>query len=280
MGAKDVRKDATGTTDFRIQRQLKSFAKVDSPPTRVKPVPITVLLHVLAHAYGAQSNDIRQSVADMIVIGFYFLLRPGEYTGTSSDGAPFRIRDISLFVNDTRIDILTATASKIESASAVSYTFTTQKNANKNEVLMHGRSTDRLCCPVTATIRRILYHRRHSTPHSAPIASYYTPTGRRSPLRSNDVTDTLRNATAATQHLTGLSPKDITAKSLRAGGAMALLCGKVDHNLIQILGRWHSDSMVRYLHLQAKPVMQGFASKMFNHGSYSFLPEETVPVAE
>ena len=60
---------------------------------------------------------------------------------------------------------------------------------------------------------------------------------------------------------------------------MALLCGKVDHNLIQILGRWHSDSMVRYLHLQAKPVMQGFARKMFNNGSYSFLPDETVPVA-
>jgi len=60
---------------------------------------------------------------------------------------------------------------------------------------------------------------------------------------------------------------------------MTLLCGKVDHNLIQMLGRWHSNAMMRYLHLQAKPVMQHFAAKMFNHGTYSFHPEEAVPTS-
>lgn len=71
---------------------------------------------------------------------------------------------------------------------------------------------------------------------------------------------------------------DISARSLRAGGAMALLCGQVDHNLIQMLGRWHSNAMMRYLHLQAKPVMSKFTAKMFNDGQHSFLPDETVPV--
>jgi hypothetical protein len=39
---------------------------------------------------------------------------------------------------------------------------------------------------------------------------------------------------------------------------MALLCGRIDHNTISILGRWHSDAMIRYLHLQAKPLMKHF----------------------
>ena len=59
---------------------------------------------------------------------------------------------------------------------------------------------------------------------------------------------------------------------------MALLCGNVDHNLIQMLGRWHSDAMMRYLHLQAQPIMNKFAKAMFNDGNYTFLPDETVPV--
>ena len=59
---------------------------------------------------------------------------------------------------------------------------------------------------------------------------------------------------------------------------MALLCAKVDPNLIQMLGRWHSDAMMRYLHLQAQPIMKRFAASMFNNGTYSFLPEESVPI--
>jgi hypothetical protein len=47
-----------------------------------------------------------------------------------------------------------------------------------------------------------------------------------------------------------------------------------------MLGRWHSDAMMQYLLLQAKPLMREFAPTMFNHGSYSFLPTNTVPIAE
>jgi hypothetical protein len=39
---------------------------------------------------------------------------------------------------------------------------------------------------------------------------------------------------------------------------MALLCGNIDHNTIRMLGQWHSDAMVRYLHLQAKLLMRKF----------------------
>jgi hypothetical protein len=61
---------------------------------------------------------------------------------------------------------------------------------------------------------------------------------------------------------------------------MDLLCGKIDHDSICMLGRWHSDAMMQYLLLQAKPLMREFAPTMFNHGSYSFLPTNTVPIAE
>jgi hypothetical protein len=61
---------------------------------------------------------------------------------------------------------------------------------------------------------------------------------------------------------------------------MALLCGRIDHNTIHMMGRWHRDAMMRYLHLQAKPLMKQFAPAMFNNRSHSFLPSDTVPIGD
>ena len=80
--------------------------------------------------------------------------------------------------------------------------------------------------------------------------------------------------------MTGLQYSDISARSLRAGGAMALLCGNIDSDLIKILGRWHSNAMIRYLHQQAKPIMRRYTHAMYNNGTYTFLPSETVPQAD
>jgi len=247
------------------------------PPTRVKPIPITLVLYLLRVAHNVTRQQAHMAIADMIVIAFFFLLRPGEYTGTNTDGRPFFIEDTALHLGKRRLNLQTATIAELEAATACSYTFTTQKNGVRGEVVMHSRSGHPLCCPVTATIRRVLYHRRHNTPHNQPLASHYIR-NRRSTIKANDITVQLRMAAGANIHVTGLDPSEISARSLRAGGAMALLCGKVDHNLIQLLGRWHSDSMLRYLHLQAQPIMKQFAKAMFNNGTYDFLPTETVPI--
>ena len=61
---------------------------------------------------------------------------------------------------------------------------------------------------------------------------------------------------------------------------MALLCGDIDFDIIKMLGRWHSDSMIRYLHVQAQPIVQRLAAKMFNNGEYSFLPDAAVPIID
>jgi hypothetical protein len=77
---------------------------------------------------------------------------------------------------------------------------------------------------------------------------------------------------------TGVQAHKTSTMSLRAGGAMAMLYCQVNFDLIRILGRWHSNAMIWYLHIQAQPVMQKFASTMFNNGTYKFLPDEMVPV--
>jgi len=87
MGSHDVRKNSLGEIDFRIQRQLRAYKKEDPPPSRVKPIPVTIILFILHAAYGMNRSSDSQAIADLIVLAFYFLLRPGEYTGTTTDDA-------------------------------------------------------------------------------------------------------------------------------------------------------------------------------------------------
>lgn len=277
LGAKDPRKDDSGRIDFRITRQLRSYAKQDPPPKRVKPVPITLVLYILRIAHNVTRMDDARCLADMICLAFYFLLRPGEYSGTTTDDQPFLIEDVTLHLGNRPLNHRTAPLHQLRAATSVTFTFTTQKNNNRNEQVAHGRSNHPLCCPVKAAICLILCHRTMNAPHNKPLASYYNTRNRRVAITAKDVTEQLRAAATANFHLTGIPADSISARSLRAGGAMALLCGNVDFNVIKMLGRWHSDAMLRYLHVQAQPIVQQLAVKMFNRGQYSFLPADTVP---
>ena len=52
-----------------------------------------------------------------------------------------------------------------------------------------------------------------------------------------------------------------TARCFRPSAASALLLIGVDSNLIRLLGRWQSDAMLRYLHVQAAPIRTAWQAK-------------------
>ena len=58
---------------------------------------------------------------------------------------------------------------------------------------------------------------------------------------------------------------------------MALLCGKVDADTICLVGHWKSDTMFRYLHAQALPLIRDLAATMLTHGNFTLLPGTDVP---
>ena len=144
----------------------------------------------------------------------------------------------------------------------------------------HSRSGSQLTCPVLAIIRRLVHLRAHNAPLDTPLASYYSDANNRCyAVTPANITDTLRASVLALGPHLGFLPSDISARSLRAGGATALLCADVDEQKIRMLGRWQSDAMMRYLHLQAQPVMRHFARLMLDGGNYVVEPGQYVPMA-
>ncbi len=284
LGTKDIRKDSLGAIDFRLQRQLRSYGKDDPAPDRVKPIPIQVLFHALGIVAHTPGNPAIAATADMAVIAFFFLLRPGEYTGrtNSRQTTPFTLADVQLFLGSRRLDLATATPAELSGSTAASLTFTTQKSGVRGEIVNHGRSGSPMCCPTRAIARRVIHLRAHHAPGHTPLATYFLPLDNHPlghPVTAANISDLLRTSVRALGPTLGLLPQDVSARSLRAGGAMALLCANVDSNVIRLLGRWHSDVMLRYLHIQAQPIMRHFASKMLSGGNYSLQPGQDVPAS-
>jgi hypothetical protein len=251
---------------------LHSWSRDDVPPARVKPIPIQIILTILSIAFHATdpSTDAAKAIDDMAVSALYYLLRPGEYTGTATDDAALRLQELQLFIGDRFLDTCVAPISDMEAATSASLVFTNHKNGVRGEVVNHVTSGASHCCPVRALARRAIHLRENDAPPTTPVASYYHNSRRRA-IRFVDITDALRAAARITGDELGVRPEDISARSLRAGGAMALLCAQVDSDLIKLLGRWQSDTMMRYLHVQARPVMRNFAARMLHGGAYDLV---------
>lgn len=277
MGARDVRLQSNGKQDYRLRELYAGFSKADPEPTRVPPVPVQVLIHLMAQQ---TQSDFHQAVQDLTCIAFFYLCRPGEYTPpspSSSYSAPFRLIDVTFTSGNTSQLATTATVSFMQHASSVTLTYTNQKNGVRNEKILHGRTPHPHLCPVKRLFRRVQHLRQHQAEPNTPLYTVFTTTGL-TQVSSHNITTALRTSAAATSHLTNILPSLITARGLRAGGAMALLCARVDKDEIKLVGRWKSDAMLRYLHSQAMPLMKHFSTLMTQHGSFSFPPDSIVPV--
>ncbi len=117
MGSEDPRLNTAGKTDFRIARMIAAWKKEDPPANRVKPIPIQVIRRIalIAQSLPDNSHTLR-ATTDMIIIAFFYLLRPGEYTDSPSDTTPFTFGDVQLLLGHQRLDLLTCSIALLKEA--------------------------------------------------------------------------------------------------------------------------------------------------------------------
>jgi hypothetical protein len=257
----------TKCIDPLLDRLLRSFRKQDPPPQRLQPIPLDVLHHACAIARAA-ADDHSMAAADFMWIAFFYLLRPGEYLLNAEDSHPFTLRDLRVWVGTTKVDPLTAPLHLLQRATFIALEFTTQNNAVRGEVIGHGCTTHTWACPTKALLRRLLHLRSHNALPSTPLCAV-GPNLR--PLPPRTITTLLRQGGIVYSAATDTTLPPLHLKALRATGATALLSRDVDGKEIQLLGRWKSDSMLRYLHLQCHSRMCTYADTMLG-GSTTLHP--------
>ena len=74
-----------------------AWKKEDPPLNQVNHIPVQIIICIAVFAQYSQ-NPNTKAIADMIIIAFFFLLRPGEYTNNNSNSTPFHLEDVQLFI--------------------------------------------------------------------------------------------------------------------------------------------------------------------------------------
>jgi hypothetical protein len=264
LGRPDPRLQPSGKLDFRLSRQLTAYKKEDPPPTRVKPIPFPIIAQA-AHMNYTANTSLSNTVADMLLLGFYFLLRPGECAYTDNeDASPFRFCDVHLLIHNRHLNHSTCTPEDLQRITYVALEFTNQKNGVRGELVGLGKSGHHLWCPVKVLINRVSHLRQSHAHPTTPLYRYFHTTWHK--LDTTTLTQHLRYATTAMGPSYGITPHKISVRSLHASGAMSLLCAKVDTDMIRLMDRWRSDEMLRYLHVQSFPLLAPLASQMLRHG--------------
>jgi hypothetical protein len=270
MGSVDPRLNQHGALDFRLTALFQAWKHDDDPPSRVKPLPLHIVAQVWATA-DAEATPVSRAAAQCLTLGFYFLLRPGEYLGPPRP-ALFRLRDVQFWVGSRALATATCSDADLLATTFVALTFTQQKNGVRNETIGHGRSGHPHLCPVLALASRVIMLRTQSaTPETTLNAVRAHPAAPFQYITSASLTTRIR----AALHLhpdPAYALADVSIRSTRAGGAMALLCAGVDSDRIRLVGRWRSDEMYRYLHVQAQPVMTGLSAAMLQGGAFRLTP--------
>jgi hypothetical protein len=198
---------------------IKSWKSSNPAPLRVKPIPIQVIQHVATLSQLSSANDsLYQATTNMIILAFFFFLWPGEYT--NNDNTPFFLKDIQLFIGPRCLNLQTFSAAELTQACFGSLTFTDQKNDVCGKVICQALTGDSFVCPVKAHVRRVLYLRSHNAPPTTPLSQVFNKPARVTP---SVLTATLRDCVQYLGPDLGFLPSEVSARSLWATGATALL---------------------------------------------------------
>jgi hypothetical protein len=273
----DPRYDSLGQRHQELKDQTAAYKKADPPPERVKPLPVQLIEHAVA---SLQTNEFDKAIGDLIILGFFFLLHPGEHTYSSDSeyDRPFRLQDVSFEIpNLGTTNGAAADVAGLHQASRVNLNFTNQKNGEKDECISHGDTDNALLSPLKAALRRIKHLRSRGAAVDTPLHTVLLPDGALKRVTADHINQALKRSCNSIGEQLGIQASDISARALRAGGAMALLRAKIDPTEIKIMGRWKSDAMMIYLHRSALDTVT-FASKMLVGGRFTIARHREYPL--
>lgn len=73
----------------------------------------------------------------------------------------------------------------------------------------------------------------------------------------------------------GFNSKEIGTHSIRSGGAMIYCLAKTESYIIQIIGRWKSDSFLKYIRKQIQEFTSGITDEVLKMEHFNHVPKDS-----
>jgi hypothetical protein len=151
----------------------------------------------------------------MLLLGFYFLLHPGEYAFTDNeDAASFQYCDVHLLIHSHRLNHYTSSDDELQCVTFIGLEFTNQKNRVCGELIGVGKSGHTTWCPVHALLDHIKHMCHYNASPTTPLYKYFDCTWKH--IDTTLLTRHLRNTVTALGLTYGIQPNKISICLLRA----------------------------------------------------------------
>jgi hypothetical protein len=266
----------------RQLEELRATWKKEDPGTVHKvPIPVSVVLE--CHKIGSEIG-IEERGRDLVELGFTWLLRPGEYSKSTSlderKGKPSKVlllRDFRFYGRGRQVPLLfdgrrvseggvalerEALAQALEttlSRGGISHceiTFEDQKNGIKGEVVStlintKFRGKGASVCGVRAAIRIVASMIREGGYRETAVNEGRTG-GKKWKITDTDISALVRlSGGRIGEARLGFDPESITPHGLRAGGATAMFVAGATELEIEVRGRWAPGSTAMRSYISA-----------------------------
>ena len=148
-----------------------------------------------------------------------------------------------------------------------------QKNQEKHETVTQDSNDDPILCPVKSwakVITRISNYK--NTTSNTPI-NVILQNNKLYQISSKDNIDFLRR-TVKSMNINdlGFGPNEIGTHSIRSGGAMSMKLANISDSTIRLIGRWKSDSFLKYIRVQIKQFSSNLSRRMLENEHFTHIP--------
>ena len=270
-GRQNPTKDGDFELSILLSRQLRALKNEDPKQQQQKTLPFIVLDEVAKRS----STELEIALAQLSIGAAFFACRSCEYSkvpkGDERRTKLLCLRNVRLF-RDRRL--ISTPFTDLESADSVAITFEMQKNDEKHNTVIHGRTDDPTLCPVLQwgrLVNRILSY--PGTSQDTQVCTVWRH-GRLDKITSKQVQLALRAAcTAVGSARLGFELHEIGTHSLRSGAAMEIYLAGVPMYTIMLIGRWSSDASLHYIRKQVEQFSKHVVKQMLTFRSFWTVPD-------
>ena len=178
-------------------------------------------------------STLAQSLGDLALIVFYYLLHIGEYTVKWSQNrkkqtVQFKLEDISFFEKDKLGTLMclscTAPLLLLLMADSATLKLDNQKNGWKGVCVHHEANGELFKCPIRALAWRVIHFRENKADGETFLSAYFVE-GKRFDVKGEDISKGLKMAATVLDYpaLRGIPILRINTHSLQSRGANALV---------------------------------------------------------
>ena len=258
--------------NLQIERAVEGWRREDPPAIPQLAVPVTVPIQMAEAAYLIGSSFAR-AIADLALIGFFYLLRVGEYTRprvvtrngkkvSATRTKQFTVKDVGFF-KDGQVLPRRSPLEILITADQCTLKITNQKNGRMGKTITHKTVQDSVHGPVTAVARRVHHILSNGGTEDNLLSDYINEACEWHTITASQMRHGVRTSVKILKlDKNGIDPDLVGVHSLRAGGAMALKLQGVSDTIIQKQGRWTSMTFLQYIHNQIAHLSKTLSTKM------------------